>query len=126
MVAERLHEVLSKSPKLARPAPPQLPVTDLSGTWEVEIRFVAGRTKQRFQITTTGNAIAGAYSSRIVRNGVLSGSVSGDQVKIQTSGSYEGAAFEYRFTGRIVGQELRGDVELGEENGRAQWSAIRV
>ena len=126
MVADRLYEVLSKSPELVPAPPPQPPVTDLSGTWQIEIRFVAAKTKHRLQMTATGNTIAGNYTSRIVRNGALTGSISGDQVTFQTSGSYEGAAFAYRYSGRITGGEMHGYVELGEENGRAQWSATRV
>ncbi|HZT32276.1 MAG TPA: aminotransferase class V-fold PLP-dependent enzyme [Bryobacteraceae bacterium] len=126
LVAERLHEVLSKSPALPLPAPPEAPATDLSGAWEVEIRFVAGKTKQRFQVNAQGNTIAGTYSSRVVRTGTLRGTVSGAHVEIRTSGAYEGAVFGYRFTGRIAAGEMSGDVELGEEYGRAHWTARRV
>jgi L-seryl-tRNA(Ser) seleniumtransferase len=126
MVAERLVEVFRKGPAPKPAPPPAQPASDLTGAWNVEIRFVAGKTKQRFQMTATGNAIAGSYTSRIVKDGAVTGSISGDRVDFRTSGQYEGAAFGYRFTGRLREGEMAGDVELGEEHGTAQWTARRA
>ena len=124
-VADRLYEVFSKSPPAAPAPAPKPPAVDLSGSWEVEIRFVAGKTRQHFHMNAKHNGIEGTYSSRIVQGGSLRGSISGDEVKIRTHGTYEGAIFAYQFSGRITGEEMSGEVELGEEHGRAQWTARR-
>jgi L-seryl-tRNA(Ser) seleniumtransferase len=51
--------------------------------------------------------------------------VDGDRVRLRSSLPTEGTQLTYRFDGRIQGQTIEGEVELGEY-GKARWTARRA
>jgi hypothetical protein len=50
--------------------------------------------------------------------------VDGDRVQLRSSLPHEGTQLSYRFDGRVRGQMIEGDVDLGEY-GKARWTARR-
>jgi hypothetical protein len=54
----------------------------------------------------------------------LSGTVEGDEVHFRSSHPYEGTRFSFEFRGKVNGDAMSGDVDLGEY-GPARWSAKR-
>lgn len=126
IVAERLFAEFSKA-QGARPQPVRKPPTaNLTGRWEIGITFLASSTTWRLYVDQNGNELGGVYSSPVVPEGTVSGSVSGDEVEIRTKGRHEGMAFNYVFTGRLQNDRLEGMVALGWEDGSAPWVGRRI
>jgi len=57
--------------------------------------------------------------------GAVSGTIDGDRVRLRSSLPHEGTQLAYRFDGRVQGQTIEGEVDLGEY-GTARWTARRV
>ncbi len=123
IVADRLAEILRKAPRGTPPPPLRAPATGLAGRWELEIEFVAGSTRHKLFLETTGNQVTGTHVGRLA-SGELSGVVDGDQVSLHSSLPYEGTRLQYDFAGKVEGGRMSGEVGLGEY-GRARWTAER-
>lgn len=124
IVADRLFAVLSAKHEL-KPEPPALPPkVNLSGRWEVEIRFAAGASTHTLYLTQEGNALAGTHQGDFVARD-LSGAISGEDVRFSSNESERhGAALSYRFSGKVAGDSMSGELDMGEYLG-ATWSARR-
>ena len=59
-----------------------------------------------------------------VTHGSLEGTIDGAAVEFRSSGRYEGASIRYRFSGTVRGNEMSGAVDLGEY-GKGTWKALR-
>ena len=71
-----------------------------------------------------GNEITGLHRGRIAQ-GMVKGEVDGDKVEFDSRGRYEAAAMRYFFKGTLRGDEMSGDLGLGEY-GNATWKARRA
>jgi D-glucosaminate-6-phosphate ammonia-lyase len=56
--------------------------------------------------------------------GELTGAVDGDKVAFATVLPVGGQRLQYRFSGRVAGDTMSGELDLGEY-GRARWTARR-
>ena len=56
--------------------------------------------------------------------GKLTGLMNGDRVSFQSVLPASGQSLSYAFSGRVEGDAMSGDLELGEY-GRARWTARR-
>ncbi len=123
VVADRLFAILSKPP--AQPAPtPAPPATDLSGQWDVEIRFAAGRSTHALHLRQRGQEIDGAHRGDFVSRD-LTGSIDGSNVRLRSGfGEERGDALSYTFTGTVNGDEMSGTLDMGEYL-NATWAAKR-
>ena len=71
-----------------------------------------------------GNQLVGTHQGEFTARD-CSGTISGDDVRIASSiGEVHGAALSYRFTGKLDGDTISGDVDLGEYLG-AKFTATR-
>jgi L-seryl-tRNA(Ser) seleniumtransferase len=123
-VADRLFEVLSAKHQLKAAEAMKTPAGDLSGRWEVEIQYAAGRSTHTLHLTQQENGIGGAHQGDFVTRDVT-GTISGDTVRfssVQTE--RHGDSLNYRFSGRITGETMSGALDLGEYLG-ATWAARR-
>jgi seryl-tRNA(Sec) selenium transferase len=111
VVAERLFAVLSKPPLVEekKAAPP---ATDLSGTWDVRIEYAAGVSTHRFDLRQRGADLDGTHQGDFVSRD-LRGTIDGDAVRVRSSWEH-GDSLNYTFTGKAAGDEMSGDVSLGE------------
>jgi uncharacterized pyridoxal phosphate-dependent enzyme len=124
VVAERLHEVLSKAAgkKLERDETPA--AANVTGEWDVAIEFAAGKGSHRFYLAQDGSAIRGTHQGEFVTRD-LAGNVAGPNLKFTSAvGEEHGAALTYTFTGTVNGDSMAGDLDMGEYLG-AKWSAQR-
>jgi L-seryl-tRNA(Ser) seleniumtransferase len=112
IVAQRLEEVFRAAPP-ARKKGVRAPVTDLSGRWDVELSFVSGSSEHLMFIEADGNTLAGTHQGRRGR-GELAGKINGDEVRFRSSLRTEGERSSYGFSGRVNGDSMSGDVDLGE------------
>ncbi|MEJ7693090.1 aminotransferase class V-fold PLP-dependent enzyme [Daejeonella sp.] len=111
IVADRLFEVLSKkrSPK------PEMatPVANLSGRWNVNMKFFSSTSDHSFTIEQEGNWLSGTHRGDLdVRN--LNGTIDGDQVRLRTTIPIAGDSLSFLFSGVVAGDSLSGNVHLGE------------
>ena len=71
-----------------------------------------------------GNQLAGTHQGDFTARD-FAGTISGDDVRISSNiGEVHGAALSYRFTGKLNGDSMSGDLDMGEYLG-ARWTAKR-
>ncbi len=124
MVADALHAVLSNPPPRGEgPAVP--PETDLTGEWEVEIAYAAGRSTHRLFLRQRGEVLDGSHRGDFVER-PLRGRIEGTAVEIRSvvTEKEDGNALSYTFTGEVDGDAMAGPLDLGEYL-QARWTARR-
>jgi L-seryl-tRNA(Ser) seleniumtransferase len=124
VVGNRIFEVLSARRPQWNPEAPKTPAGDLTGRWDVRIQFAAGSSEHSLFLKQDGNKLAGTHQGDFVARD-FSGSISADDVRISSSvGEVHGAALSYRFTGKLNGDSMSGDLDMGEYL-KATWTAKR-
>lgn len=123
IVADRIHEILSKAPPPRTKPQYAAPSGDVAGVWEAEISFKVGSTRHTFRLDPNGNQIAGQYTGRLVK-GPIRGHIDGNKVEFASGGRYEGTSLRYTYKGAFNGNRMSGTVDMGEY-GIASFSATR-
>lgn len=124
IVADRVHAVLSAKHE-PKPVPAvQPPAADLTGRWDVEIQYLAGKSTHTLHLTQKGNRLQGAHQGDfLVRD--LFGEMNGAAVNfssVQTE--RHGDSLNYRFKGQLSGDSMSGTLDMGEYLS-ATWTARR-
>jgi uncharacterized pyridoxal phosphate-dependent enzyme len=123
-VARRLYEIFSSAPRGPRQKPqPAQPAHDISGIWEVEVAYEVGASHHKLMLNASGTRVTGFHEGWAYR-GDLAGEIDGDRVELRSSLPAAGTHLSYTFRGSLQGQEIAGEVDLGEY-GRAKWRAHR-
>ncbi|MCU0256076.1 MAG: hypothetical protein MUF60_04990 [Vicinamibacterales bacterium] len=121
IIAERLRAVLSAPPR--KTARTDAPAFDVSGQWDVEVRFLAGAATQTFAIEQKGHQLVGThYASFATRD--LAGTLHGDDLLVRSSYTERGVRLNFTFTGKVTSEGMSGQVSMGEY-GLATWKAAR-
>jgi len=111
VVAERLFAVLSNPPRVEeKPLAP--PATNLTGTWDVRIQYAASVSTHRLHVRQQGNDLDGVHQGDFESRD-LKGTIDGDAVRVRSSWEH-GDSLSYTFTGKVTGDGMTGDVNLGE------------
>jgi L-seryl-tRNA(Ser) seleniumtransferase len=122
IAAERLYEVFR-----AAPGPKKItyaaPASSLAGRWDAELSFVSGSSKHTFHLATDGQNVNGTHYGRNAR-AEISGTIDGARIELKSQHRYQGSTLRYTFTGRVEGDRISGEVDLGEY-GPARWTAKR-
>jgi L-seryl-tRNA(Ser) seleniumtransferase len=125
IVAQRIVEVLSKKHTLPAVETPAAPSANLSGRWEVDIAYAASASKHALHLTQDGNKLSGLHQGNFVTRDIA-GTISGDAVVLASSVTERhGDAISYRFTGKIAGDVMSGELSMGEYLGAA-WTARKA
>jgi len=111
VVAERLFAVLSNPPHV-EDKPAAAPAADLTGSWDVRIEYAASVSLHHLYVRQRGNDLDGTHQGDFVSRD-LRGTIDGDSVRIRSSWEH-GDSLNYTFTGQVAGDEMSGDVSLGE------------
>ncbi len=122
IVAERLTEALRNAPETVRRAR-ELPGFDISGRWDVEVRYYLGRARHALFLEAEGNRVSGTHLGTQSR-GPVKGWVEGDSVTLSSVLPLEGSKLSYRFSGTLEGGTIRGELDLGEYPD-GTWQAVR-
>ena len=114
IVADRLHEVLSARRPAWKPENFTEPSGDLNGRWDVRIQFAAGTGEHTLHIRQQGNRLTGTHQGDFTSRD-FTGTISGSEVRISSNvGESHGAAISYHFSGKLEGDSMSGDLDLGE------------
>jgi L-seryl-tRNA(Ser) seleniumtransferase len=124
VVAEALHAILSTPSPRARP-PVLPPAADLTGEWDVEIEYAAGRSTHRLFLRQKGAELVGSHRGDFVERPV-EGTIQGGDVELRSvvTEKEDGNSLRYTFQGLVTRDEMTGTLDLGEYLG-ARWNARR-
>lgn len=121
IIVDRVFALLSKPPKIDRPS--GTAEFDLTGQWDLELRFTASTVRHTFVLEQKGNEINGTqYGSIGSRD--LSGTIYGNNVLLRSSYTDDGVRINYTFSGIVSEGNMEGKVSLSEYGG-ARWKAKR-
>ena len=124
VVANRLFEVLTAKHTLKPVEPPAPPAAELSGIWDVEIKYTASKTTHTLQLLQNGARVTGNHQGNF-QSRDISGAVAGSDVTLQSVVTERhGDSLNYRFAGKVSGDTMTGTLDLGEYLG-ATWTAKR-
>jgi D-glucosaminate-6-phosphate ammonia-lyase len=121
VIAQRVHALLSNPPAVTRRT--DAPAFDVSGQWDVELKFVSGAATQSFVLEQDGNTLLGTHFGSFAKRD-LGGTLHGADVLLRSSYTQQGVRLNFTFTGRVTGDAMEGSVSLGEY-GVASWMARR-
>jgi L-seryl-tRNA(Ser) seleniumtransferase len=96
---------------------------DLTGQWELEMKFAASKVKQTLVFEQQENEIIGTHTASMAPRD-LSGTLHGNDIQFRSSYTGQGMRINYTFTGIVDGETMEGKVSLGEY-GMADWKAKR-
>jgi hypothetical protein len=121
IIAERVFAVLSNPPRKAAPMAPA--AFDVSGQWDLEMKFAASTVSQRFVFEQKGNDLVGTHHASFAPRD-LTGTLHDRDIRVRSSCSQEGVRINFTFTGVVSGETMGGKVSLSEY-GSAEWTARR-
>lgn len=124
IIAERLAEVFRGAPRGVAATTPTAPTVDLSGRWDVQIQYQLGTAKHKLFLTARRNKVSGTHIGW-ANEGAVRGEIDGSRVSLRSALAASGQSLPYHFKGKVEGDSMSGEVELGEY-GKATWTATRA
>lgn len=121
IIADRLFSIFSNPPLIKRVAGEA--DFDLSGQWDLQMKFSASTVEQSLIIEQKGNEFVGTHIASIGSRDI-EGTLHGKMVLMRSSYTRDGVRINYTFTGSTDGKTMQGKVSLSEY-GDAEWSATR-
>jgi len=121
IIAERLFTILSNPPMIKRAAGGA--AFNLSGQWDLKMKFSASTVDQTLIIEQKENSFIGTHIASIGSRD-LDGTIHGRDVSIRSSYTKDGVRINFSFTGTTDGNMMQGKVSLSEY-GDAEWTAKR-
>jgi L-seryl-tRNA(Ser) seleniumtransferase len=106
-----------------KPAAPSPAAVDVSGRWDVTVQYEAASAAHKVFLVAKGNKLTGTHLGWAFE-GELRGAVDGDRVQFRSSLPAGGQRLSYAFSGRVSGDTMSGELDLGEY-GPARWTARR-
>jgi len=112
IVARVLREQLSNPPKIDRGGSSGSPA-QVGGQWDVDIEYALSSARHTLFLEQSGDELTG--SDRGDRtSGDVRGWVEGDRMHASSRHRWEGASFGFTFDGKVRGDSIEGEVDLGE------------
>jgi hypothetical protein len=121
IIAKRVHAVLLNPTTKAKIMTPA--ALDISGQWDVEMKFSASVVKQRLVFEQKNNELTGTHITDFVARDFI-GTLHGNDILIRSSYTRQGMRLNFTFTGKVNNEAIEGEVNMGEY-GMAQWKAKR-
>src|SRR5690606_31590866 len=115
IVADRLYEVLSQK-RTPKSTAPVAAAHDVTGRWEVNIKFANSESVHNFYIEQKDNWVTGVHQGDFYTRDMV-GSVEGNEVKFQSAYRVPGDSLVFSFSGTLSGNDgdqMTGRVHMGE------------
>jgi uncharacterized pyridoxal phosphate-dependent enzyme len=122
IVADRVFEVLSrkrnpKSDVMAAPA------ANLSGIWDVDVKFFSSTIRHTINIQQDGNWINGTHKSQFDERSI-GGTLEGNLIKLSSTMQRPGDRITFYFSGTVSADKMSGDIHMGEYR-TAKFTAVK-
>lgn len=95
----------------------------IGGLWDLEMHFTASTVMQSLAIEQIHNQLKGIHYGHFAPR-KFSGTLSGDDITIQSSYTEQGVRLNFEFLGKVDKEGMRGKVSMGEY-GIVDWKATR-
>jgi hypothetical protein len=91
---------------------------DISGAWAFEIQIGGGTTgTPTVTFKQDGEKLTGTYSSQVLGEHQLTGTIKGNAVTFGFQASFDGNAVKVTYTGTVDKDAMKGDVSFGDLGG---------
>jgi hypothetical protein len=88
---------------------------DVTGVWTFMVESAAGSSSPTLTFKQDGEKLTGRYSSQLMGEAELSGTVKGQTIEFVVSSNVQGAQIELKYTGTIDGKDsMKGKLSAGE------------
>ena len=88
---------------------------DVTGVWTFMVESAAGSSSPTLTLKQDGEKLTGRYSSQLMGEVELSGTVKGQTIEFVVSSNVQGAQIELKYTGTIDGKDsMKGKLSAGE------------
>jgi L-seryl-tRNA(Ser) seleniumtransferase len=123
IAGDALYAVLTRPPKFEAPHRPQGEPSHIAGNWDVRVTYALGEASHKVTIIQNGNVLTGYHEGETI-GGDLRGVIYGDRAQFRSHQPIQGTSLSYEFTGKVEGNRMSGEVNMGEY-GSARWTAIK-
>jgi hypothetical protein len=110
----------TKAPQSAPPPPPAAKVTDVSGTWELNVESPMGSRASDAIFTQSGETLGGKMVSPRGET-PLTGTIKGDAINFGINVNVQGQNLQIDYTGTVTGDTMSGTVVFGSF-GDGKWT----
>ena len=121
IISDALYNLFSHPPKQNTSSDP--PLFNVSGQWDLKIKFAASQVSQTFIFEQEGNQLQGSHTASFASRD-LTGTIYGEDILIRSSYTDNGVRLNFEFVGSVSAAKMAGEVSLGEY-GSATWEAVR-
>jgi len=123
IAADAIYKILANPPKFATPVI-AAPEATVSGTWNVELKFLSGSARHTVTLEQNGAKLTGSHKGDTIA-GNLNGTVEGKQVNFRSNQRIQGTSLSFNFNGIAEGNIIKGKVSLAEY-GSANFVATKA
>lgn len=114
---------LLMSASLAAQEKPAAKPADVAGTWDLSVSSPNGTGSRVLKLQQDGEKLTGEIESSM-SGGKVAGTIKENAIAFTASVAMDTGTFEIRYTGKVDGDKMSGDVDFGEY-GRGTWSGVR-
>ena len=91
-----------------------LPKVDVTGKWQLTVETGAGTGTPTLTLTQKGDSLTGHYSSQVLGEADVKGSVSGQKITITLNVEVQGTPLAVTYAGTVEGANaMKGTVDIG-------------
>jgi hypothetical protein len=87
---------------------------DVTGVWLFTIMSGGGTGTPTVTFKQDGEKLTGHYSSMLVGEADLTGTVKGQAIEFVVAADLQGTKFEFKFTGTVDGKEMKGKLDAAD------------
>jgi hypothetical protein len=89
-------------------------VVDLTGTWTLELKTATGGGTPTLTLKQDGDKLTGQYTSQMIGEAPLTGTVKGSDFTFQLNASIQGYTRAIVYTGTVDGTSMKGTMKVAE------------
>jgi hypothetical protein len=98
-------------------APAQADKVDVTGVWALQIDLGGTTGTPTVTFKQDGEKLTGTYSSQVLGEQTLTGTVKGNKIDFGFMASFEGNAVKVTYTGTVEKDTMKGEVSFGDMGG---------